>query len=345
MRQITGYPYYEVNFLQLGDADSIVIAYKESEQKPLVLALIDAGNVDDAETIRQYIWNNWQRRDVDIAVLTHPDKDHKGGFFNLLASTSFRIKEFWLGMPWMRHPTRDNATDNTIETPTVEESLPIFDHPIDDKYNLIQLIYYLQEKGVTRIKDAFENYWSAPSILPLFVVGPTLDFADRAAMALVKGFEEIKDDEQMEDYMDDAQMDDERCKSVIDQESDDPSTTNMSSLILLFAPPGRKFLLTGDANRASLNAMLDERERELQGCVLKVPHHGSKHNLNTELIDRLKPEQSAICCAGTKKHPNNSVVYWLSKYGNVYSTHHSTFYYFLNSQVGKYAEVLKEKMK
>lgn len=55
MRNITNYPYYEVNFLQLGDADSIILAYKENAISPLRIALIDAGNVGDAETIQNEI--------------------------------------------------------------------------------------------------------------------------------------------------------------------------------------------------------------------------------------------------------------------------------------------------
>ena len=340
MRQITEYPYYEVNFLKLGDADCIILAYQENAITPLRLALVDAGNVGDADTIRNEIWNNWHRRDVDLAILTHPDKDHKGGFFDLLRSPYFHIHEFWFAAPWMRHPTLENMNDTSIETPSIEESLRIFSHPTDD-LNLYMILYRLHQRGRIELKDACQGLVSP--IMPLSVVGPTLDFADRNAKIMVTDFKEISDDPQMEDYVDDARLTEADAQSVIDTEPDDTSATNMSSVILLF-DPGRKFLLTGDASRASINAMLDENEFRFKHCVLKVPHHGSKHNLNTDLIDRLAPEQSAICCAGTTKHPSKGVVYWLSKYGNVYSTHKGSFYY--NSEVTiNPAKPLKEKIK
>lgn len=53
---------------------------------------------------------------------------------------------------------------------------------------------------------------------------------------------------------------------------------------------------------------------------LKVPHHGSRRNLNTSIIEDLSPKSSCISAAGNKKHPSGRLVYWLAKYGNVYST-------------------------
>lgn len=342
MRKITKYPYYEVNFLKLGDADSIILAYQEAADSKFRLALIDAGNVDDSETIRLEILNTYNRTGVDVAVLTHPDKDHKGGFFGLSQSPKFSIGEFWLAEPWLRHPTPANKNDKTILIPTYDESKHIFNHPSDDKLNLLTLLFDKQAKGEIQVKDACQGKGPV-SILPLTVVGPTLDFADRNAKIMVSEFAEIEDDKKMEEYVEDAVVDENRTKSAINAEPDDTSATNMSSVILLF-DTGRKFLLTGDASRASINAMLDENEFRFKHCVLKVPHHGSKHNLNTDLIDRLAPEQSAICCAGTTKHPSKGVVYWLSKYGNVYSTHKGSFYY--NSEVTiNPAKPLKEKIK
>lgn len=319
MVTITKYPYYEVHFLKLGDADSIILAYKATEFSSLRIALVDAGNVNDPDTIQSEIYNRWRRKDVDIAVLTHPDKDHKGGFFNLLQSDDFKIKQFWLCEPWVKHVERESLF-HPIEYPSYAASKFIYNHPEDDKLNLLDL---LNDKGVD-VVDVYQGYQS--DIMPLSVVGPTLDFADRNASIMVSNFKEVADDEILEMYVDNAEVDEEKIKSVIDSEPDDTSATNMSSLILMFHP-NRKFLLTGDASRASLKAMLIEDIGLFQNCVLKVPHHGSQHNLDTELIDLLKPEQSAICAKGTVKHPNNSVVYWLSKYGNVYCTNKNGFYY------------------
>ena len=129
-------------------------------------------------------------------------------------------------------------------------------------------------------------------------------------------------------------MEERKAKSVIDTTHDDPSPYNMSSLVVLYQPGlTERCLLAGDASRASLTQMLKDYPELKRGVAkFKVPHHGSRHNLTTEIIDALKPKKSYISAAGTKKHPNNSVVYWLSKYGNVYSTHACSSY--IHSHVG-----------
>ena len=336
MESVKGLTYYQVHFLKLGDADSIILAYRVHPLAELILVLIDAGNVSDSDTIKQAIWNNWRRRYVDIAILTHPDKDHKGGFFGLLQSEDFAIKEFWMFFPWIRHVKYISANATPIETPYFAKCLKMYNHPTDDTLNLLRL---LADKKVL-VKDVYQGVES--TLLPLKVVGPTIEFADRNSSVMVSDFKEIEDDETFEEYVEDAQMTDADAKSVIDQEDDDTSATNMSSLIIMFNP-GRKFLLTGDATRASLKAMVAEDPAAFKQCVLKVPHHGSKHNLDTELISMLEPQQSAICARGSKKHPNSSVVYWLSKTGNVYLTEKNTFYY-TSEEHNNPAEPLREKM-
>lgn len=122
-------------------------------------------------------------------------------------------------------------------------------------------------------------------------------------------------------YDDKYEIDDEECKSVMDKE-EDPSPYNASSLIILYEPgDGKRLLFAGDANTTSLQMMIDKYKWMRKVDLLKVPHHGSKNNLNTKIIDALAPKKSYISAIGNLKHPNSSVVYWLSKYGDVYSTH------------------------
>ena len=46
-------PNYEVHYLNVSDADAIIIRYEDSQNKYVVL--IDAGNVGDADKIKNYI--------------------------------------------------------------------------------------------------------------------------------------------------------------------------------------------------------------------------------------------------------------------------------------------------
>ena len=90
-------PNYEVHYLSVSDADAIIIRYENSGDQYVVL--IDAGNVSDSDKIKNYIWNHWKTYTIDLAICTHPDSDHKGGFFGLLNDRDVIINEFWLNTP------------------------------------------------------------------------------------------------------------------------------------------------------------------------------------------------------------------------------------------------------
>ena len=47
---------------------------------------------------------------------------------------------------------------------------------------------------------------------------------------------------------------------------------------------------------------------------------------NTSIIEDLSPKKCYISAAGNKKHPSGRLVYWLAKYGDVYSTHTCSSY-------------------
>lgn len=161
--------------------------------------------------------------------------------------------------------------------------------------------------------------------VPLTVVGPCGTYYHEAALGMMKDYKEIINDPDTTPYDEALSCNDNDANSVIN-ENNETSATNQSSIILLFEPQGgQRFLLTGDCSSQSLNISSDIYD--LSKCILKVPHHGSKHNLTTGLIDKLQPIKSAICASGTKKHPNAGIVYWLSKYGNGYSTHKGEFYW------------------
>ena len=124
---------------------------------------------------------------------------------------------------------------------------------------------------------------------------------------------------------------------------EESSATNKASLILLFHPGNQKFLLAGDACAKSLHDVVDNLGDEVKNSILKVPHHGSKHNLTTDVIDLLAPTSATISCKGSKKHPNSGVVYWLSKYCNVYSTAKSGTLTYRSTPVEHPATPLKKK--
>ncbi len=110
---------------------------------------------------------------------------------------------------------------------------------------------------------------------------------------------------------------------TLDDAPDDASAHNKSSLIIMFEPTeGNKFLFMGDASYESFQRIpQDLKDRIKNVSWLKVPHHGSKHNLNTEMIKHIKPGVAYVSTEKIGKYLNQCTVNALKKVGTaVYST-------------------------
>lgn len=307
-------PNYEVHYLDVSDADAIIIRYEDGPNKYVVL--VDAGNVSDSDKIKNYIWNNWRTYTIDLAICTHPDSDHKGGFFGLLNDINVIINEFWLNTPddviseyeYSRlYPTRDRLS----------HCHECYNHPTDSQSpDLVSL-------AIRKCNNVYSAYKGCRhSQIPLSVIGPTKDFYHPFAIEILTNNKKKKDEDNSL-YEDVGYFSYDQAKSSIDNEPDDCSPTNTGSIILLFEPVGGgKFLLLGDANRSAITDAIANNV-SLAGCRIKVPHHGSKHNLTSALIDKLAPNCAIISAKGSRKHPSKGIVHCLSKHCNVYSTHKS----------------------
>lgn len=325
---------YQVHYIAVGDADAIVLYYKENDYSESKLVLIDAGNVGDAGTIKKYIHDHFNTYKIDIAICTHPDKDHKGGFFGLLEDPQVEIVNFYLKDPWA-YLDVDNFDNVDDEEEACLISRSVFAHPQDGSKNLIDLAIDNCTGEFCNLEDGFEF-----DEIPLQVVGPSEEYYGEVVIDMINNFSELNDEADFENYDESALPSDEDAKSVID-EDDDTSDTNRSSIMLLFTPGNNRYLFLGDATCASI---ADSMQRhDLTDCKVKIPHHGSKHNMTTVIIDALKPVQSIISAKGSKKHPNSGLVYWLSKYGNVYSTHKSGSLYYTSEPTKHSAIPLKKK--
>lgn len=154
------------------------------------------------------------------------------------------------------------------------------------------------------------------------IAGPSDEYYAEVVKAMVADYGvKTYEDSSKEAYDNVFKIDEKDIKSIIDND-EDLSPYNASSLIILYEPgDGKRLLFAGDANTTSLQMMLNKYKRLRNVDLLKVPHHGSRRNLNTSIIEALSPKKCYISAAGNKKHPSGRLVYWLAKYGDVYSTH------------------------
>lgn len=326
---------YEVIIIDVKDADAIVINYHDGNH--WWTAVIDAGNVGDANKVKAHIKHKEQNKYIiDYAFCTHPDKDHKGGFFDLLTDLQTEICNFVIRRPdtLMRNDYR-RLIHNTRELE--EAAKAVYNHPTDATRNLID--------EANRYSHLIDPILGSDVLgMPLMAIGPRQHFFHDACFQMAINFAELKDEVDAEKYAEDELPTEEDAKSVMDEVKEE-SPTNKSSLILLFHPDGCNFLLAGDACSATIKDAVEDYPQFVPRCVFKVPHHGSKHNLTTEVIDMLKPSSAVISAKGSKKHPNRAIVHFLSKHCNVYSTSKSGTLIYQSTPATNPAKALRNKQK
>ena len=324
---------YEVTIIDVKDADAIVVNYHDGYR--WWTAVVDAGNVGDANKVKVYVKHKENNKYIiDYAFCTHPDKDHKGGFFDLLTDSQVEISNFYIRRPdtLMRNDDR-RLLYNVGELE--RNAKAVYNHPTDSTRNLIdEAIRYSHLVEPTLGLDVVG--------MPLMVIGPRSKVFQDACYQMAINFAELVDEADAESYAEDELPTEEEAKSVMDEVKEE-SPTNKSSLILLFHPNGRNFLLAGDACSATLKDVVEDYPQNIPGSALKVPHHGSKHNLTTEVINMLKPSSAVISAKGSKKHPNRAVVHFLSKHCNVYSTSKSGTLTYQSAPVTHPAIALRNK--
>ena len=102
---------------------------------------------------------------------------------------------------------------------------------------------------------------------------------------------------------------------------EDTTAANGSSIAFLAEYDGKSVLFTGDARPSTLIAGLNQllQKRNLARLPLdafKIPHHGSKNNLNQELLEMLECRRFLVSTNGSYyRHPDQEAIARIIKYG------------------------------
>lgn len=312
---------FEIDMLDVKAADAFLIhayAKQPSGCEYEYVVLVDAGNEGDGEKILNHIQKYYTQQYIDLVVITHCDADHYGGMKYLIDKHNeggeFSIKEVWTHDPYQHVDVDDVKYIRKEET--LRERLNAA-YAFTDGTNLLEL---LDKSNINRIEVFSGETYDA---LDIVVLGPDEDYYE----SLIPDFRVDLDfkEEQPEDVYAGlvcfSQTEDQFFSKALEDAYDDKSKVNQSSIIFEFCPKDEVFLFTGDAGKEALTRVLDKYKGLENINWLKVPHHGSKHNLNNDIISRLHPKVSYISTEKYKKYANKCTVNALKKVGNVYSTH------------------------
>jgi beta-lactamase superfamily II metal-dependent hydrolase len=96
----------------------------------------------------------------------------------------------------------------------------------------------------------------------------------------------------------------------------DNSVPNLSSIVILAEAGGKTMLLTGDARGDDILAGLEhakllDAKGEIELDILKVPHHGSDRNVETDFFRRVRAKHYVMSGNGKHGNPENATLQML----------------------------------
>ena len=100
----------------------------------------------------------------------------------------------------------------------------------------------------------------------------------------------------------------------------DTRVPNLSSIMFLAKADGKSVLMTGDGRGDHLldglqQAGLLDAAGRLHVDVLKLPHHGSRHNISKEFLQAVTADQYVVSASGRYHHPSHQTLEWIAEVG------------------------------
>jgi beta-lactamase superfamily II metal-dependent hydrolase len=277
--------YFEIDFLDVKSSrsgDAIAIRYEI--QGETNIHVVDGGYVDTGNSLKEHInkyYNN--PKIIDRVVVTHPDGDHANGLRTILED--FTVSELWMLRPWLY----------------AEELLPRFSRfqSVDNLKKRLREIYSsisaLEEIAIRKKINIMEPF-QGNKIGAFHVLAPLKARYLDLIVESEKTPEAAAEERQMaksislESIFSRAFSYIKSAWGVEKFSEEDTSSENEMSVVQFVNFCDTKILLTGDVGRVGLMEAADFSPRV--GLVLpgidrfQVPHHGSRRNVSTEVLDR-----------------------------------------------------------
>lgn len=306
---------YQVDYLQVGNGetsgDCIAIRFGDlhsGDPNKQYVMVIDGGFKETGEKLVRHITgtHRFNTDTVDLAVATHLDRDHIGGLITLIEGVT--VKNLLMQRPWLHAVRGDDAEAEAADA--------------RKSYELaVELEAVATQHGVNIIEPFAGGEAQITSDAYMLIIGPDEAYYEE----LLKDF-----DHNEGAFAKALKVLSSPVKAVAEtvankiRETLDPNTEtldlvskttepeNNSSAIIYFNLYGRKLLFTGDAGVEALHRALDYGESKGLDFsdldFLHVPHHGSKHNVDTAFLDRIGAERAYISATDdSKKHPSPRV--------------------------------------
>lgn len=310
--------FVEIDFLAVETAKSgDAIAVRYSVSGTTTVHVVDGGFLDTGDKVVEHLKVHYQTTHVDHVVLTHTDQDHVNGLRKVLEQCT--VGCLWMNRPWL-------YAEELIDRFETYSSVDALRRRLRTVYEAAASLEELaQQKGVpigTPLQGTYIGSFTvvAPSksrYLDLIVESDKTPAAVDEAKALGLGGLFTKAMKSMANMM----------KAAWAHEYfpvAGTSAENEMSVVQYANICGKRILLTGDTGREGLSEAATYAPYiglQLPGLwMFQVPHHGGRHNVNTEVLDTWLGQRqpsptttysfNAMCSSAKadEHHPKNSVI-------------------------------------
>lgn len=306
---------YEIDFINVKDADAILIHFWDDTKGKDYVVSIDAGRYDDGDEVCRFVKEYYKKDTIDVAVVTHCDEDHYGGYVKILEDKLVKINEFWLNDPG-KYVVVDKYKYFRKLSSLRTEVRNVYNEEGDK--NLLDLIPFTSIRTALSWDGDFYSAFDGA----IEILAPTKQYYESLVPDLRHNAKPY--DTTIEEN-DDSIWEAGKCISKsLDNAPDDTSTHNASSVIMMFKPDDdHKFIFMGDACRVSVDKMMDiDRKKMRNATLLKLPHHGSVHNMDSDMINLIHPIYAIASAESASKYFSPVLKNALKKVGTeVYSTY------------------------
>jgi beta-lactamase superfamily II metal-dependent hydrolase len=276
--------FFEIDFLDVEAAksgDAITVRYEVSGVRRI--HVIDAGYQDTGASVVAHIRKHYGNPTViDHVVASHPDGDHAGGLREILET--FTVHELWMHRPWL-------YASELIPRFSRFTSVSNLEARLRELYPNIAALEEIATRKRIPIRDPFQGQ----RIGEFVVLAPTraryLDLivqSDRTPEAIAEARTAATG---LLGQVVSRAVSFLKAAWGIEIFSDsETSAENEMSVVQYAKLCGQRILLTADTGRAGLAEAADFAP--LVGLTLpgidraQVPHHGSRRNVSTAVLDR-----------------------------------------------------------
>lgn len=278
--------FFEIDFLSVESpksGDAICLRYEQNGQT--FIHVVDAGFQATGESVATHIKSHYGNPvRIDHVVATHPDGDHAGGLRTILQE--FEVGTLWMLRPWIYASEIIPRFKNYNSVEHLQQRLRAI-YP-----NLAALEGIANEKNIP-IREPFQ--------------GATIGAFHILAPSKGRYLDLVVESEKTPEHFEEPSR--QKSESVFEAllrkgitiakamwgmevfSSEETSNENEMSVVQYANLCDERILLTADAGRRALTEAADYAPfvgLRLPGLDrVQVPHHGSRRNVSTEVLDRL----------------------------------------------------------